>query len=293
MANLKEVRLRIASVKSTQQITSAMKMVAASKLRKAQNAIIKLRPYASKLTEMLQNLTASLGNDNNSPYAQQREPKNVLIITFASNRGLCGAFNANVIKATNYLIGDTYAAANKAGTLRLMTFGRKVTEYYSKRANVYASFDHIYDNLTFEQVAPIAEDLMKAFASKEFDRIVIVYNQFKNAAVQRLINEQFLPIQPQEQDTSKQTNTLDYIFEPNKEDIIRELIPKSLKIQLYKALLDSFASEQGARMTAMHQATDNADELLKELRLSYNKARQFAITKEILEIVGGAEALKA
>jgi len=292
MANLKEVRLRIASVKSTQQITSAMKMVAASKLRKAQNAIIKLRPYASKLTEMLQNLTASLGNDN-SPYAQQREPKNVLIITFASNRGLCGAFNANVIKATNYLIGDTYAAANKAGTLRLMTFGRKVTEYYSKRANVYASFDHIYDNLTFEQVAPIAEDLMKAFASKEFDRIVIVYNQFKNAAVQRLINEQFLPIQPQEQDTSKQTNTLDYIFEPNKEDIIRELIPKSLKIQLYKALLDSFASEQGARMTAMHQATDNADELLKELRLSYNKARQFAITKEILEIVGGAEALKA
>jgi len=208
MANLKEVRLRIASVKSTQQITSAMKMVAASKLRKAQNAIIKLRPYASKLTEMLQNLTASLGNDNNSPYAQQREPKNVLIITFASNRGLCGAFNANVIKATNYLIGDTYAAANKAGTLRLMTFGRKVTEYYSKRANVYASFDHIYDNLTFEQVAPIAEDLMKAFASKEFDRIVIVYNQFKNAAVQRLINEQFLPIQPQEQDTSNQTKKI-------------------------------------------------------------------------------------
>lgn len=293
MANLKEVRIRIASVKSTQQITSAMKMVAASKLRKAQNAILKLRPYASKLTEMLQNLTESLGSDSDSPYAQKREPNNVLIITLASNRGLCGAFNANVIKATNNLISGTHAAANKAGTLRLMTIGRKVTEYYSKRANIYESHDHIYDNLSFEQVAPIAENLMKAFALKEFDQIVIVYNQFKNAAVQRLICEQFLPVLPQEPDAEKQRSTLDYIFEPNKEDIITELIPKSLKIQLYKALLDSFASEQGARMTAMHQATDNADELLKSLRLSYNKARQFAITKEILEIVGGAEALKA
>lgn len=293
MANLKEVRIRIASVKSTQQITSAMKMVAASKLRKAQNAIIKLRPYASKLTEMLQNLSTSLGTDSDSPFAQQREPKNVLIITIASNRGLCGAFNANVIKATNNLINDTYAAANKAGTLRFMTFGRKVTEYYSKRANVYSSFDHIYDKLSFENVAPLAEDLMKAFEAKEFDRIVIVYNQFKNAAVQRLISEQFLPIQPPETNSVLQNNTPDYIFEPSKEEIITELIPKSLKIQLYKALLDSYASEQGARMTAMHQATDNADELLKDLRLSYNKARQTAITKEILEIVGGAEALKA
>jgi F-type H+-transporting ATPase subunit gamma len=293
MANLKEVRIRIASVKSTQQITSAMKMVAASKLRKAQNAIIKLRPYASKLTEMLQNLSASIDDSNDSPFAQQREPKNVLIITLASNRGLCGAFNANVIKATNNLINDNYAGANKAGTLRLMTFGRKVTEYYGKRSTVYASFDHIYDNLSFENVAILAEDLMKAFALKEFDRIVIVYNQFKNAAVQRLISEQFLPIQPLETNTVQQTNTLDYIFEPGKEEIINELIPKSLKIQLYKALLDSYASEQGARMTAMHQATDNADELLKDLRLSYNKARQTAITKEILEIVGGAEALNA
>jgi F-type H+-transporting ATPase subunit gamma len=293
MANLKEVRIRIASVKSTQQITSAMKMVAASKLRKAQNAIIKLRPYASKLTEMLQNLSASIEDDSDSPYAEQREPNKVLVITLASNRGLCGAFNANVIKATNILNTTTYSPAHKAGTLRLLTFGRKVTEYYSKRATVYASFDHIYDNLSFEQVAPIAEDLMKAFVSKEFDRIVIVYNQFKNAAVQRLVSEQFLPIQPPEPAATKQTNTLDYIFEPNKEDILNELIPKSLKIQLYKALLDSYASEQGARMTAMHQATDNADDLLKELRLSYNKARQTAITKEILEIVGGAEALKA
>jgi F-type H+-transporting ATPase subunit gamma len=293
MANLKEVRIRIASVKSTQQITSAMKMVAASKLRKAQNSIIKLRPYASKLTEMLQNLSASLGTDSDSPFAQQREPKNVLIITLASNRGLCGAFNANVIKATNNLINDAYAGANKAGTLRLMTFGRKVTEYYGKRASIYASFDHIFDNLSFENVAPLAEDLMKAFEAKEFDRIVIVYNQFKNAAVQRLISEQFLPIHPPETNTAEQNNTLDYIFEPSKEEIITELIPKSLKIQLYKALLDSYASEQGARMTAMHQATDNADELLKDLRLSYNKARQTAITKEILEIVGGAEALKA
>jgi F-type H+-transporting ATPase subunit gamma len=293
MANLKEVRIRIASVKSTQQITSAMKMVAASKLRKAQNAILKLRPYASKLTEMLQNLTASLGTDSDSPFAQYRDPNNVLIITIASNRGLCGAFNANVIKATNNLITNTYAEANKAGKLRLMTFGRKVTEYYSKRGNVYQSYDHIYDNLTFDHVAPIAESLMKAFVSKEFDQIVIVYNQFKNAAVQRLISEQFLPVQPEPTDTTKPGNSLDYIFEPNKEDIINELIPKSLKIQLYKALLDSYASEQGARMTAMHQATDNADELLKDLRLSYNKARQTAITKEILEIVGGAEALKA
>jgi F-type H+-transporting ATPase subunit gamma len=293
MANLKEVRIRIASVKSTQQITSAMKMVAASKLRKAQNAILKLRPYASKLTEMLQNLTASLGTESDSPFAQYRDPNNVLIISIASNRGLCGAFNANVIKATNNLIAGTYSEANKAGKIRLMTFGRKVSEYYSKRANVYASHDHIFDSLTFDHVAPIAESLMKAFISKEFDQIIIVYNQFKNAAVQRLISEQFLPVQPQQTETNKPGNTLDYIFEPNKEDIITELIPKSLKIQLYKALLDSFASEQGARMTAMHQATDNADELLKDLRLSYNKARQTAITKEILEIVGGAEALKA
>ena len=293
MANLKEVRIRIASVKSTQQITSAMKMVAASKLRKAQNAIIKLRPYASKLTEMLQNLSASIEGDSDSPFAQQREPRNILILTLASNRGLCGAFNANVIKATNNLIANTYGAANKAGTLRLVTFGRKVTEYYNKRSAVYASYDHIYDNLSFENVAPLAEELMKAFSEKEFDRIVIVYNQFKNAAVQRLVSEQFLPIQPPETTAVKQANPLDYIFEPNKEDILNELIPKSLKIQLYKALLDSYASEQGARMTAMHQATDNADDLLKELRLSYNKARQTAITKEILEIVGGAEALKA
>ena len=297
MANLKEVRIRIASVKSTQQITSAMKMVAASKLRKAQNAIVKLRPFAGKLAELLQKLSASLDDEIDNIYGQQRDPKKVLIIIIASNRGLCGAFNANVIKSANNLIEHTYSQANKSGNLQLVTFGKKVTEYYQKKlVKIRGSYDEIYDNLTYDNVSPIAEGFMKAFAEKEFDKIIIVYNQFKNAVVQQLVNEQFLPIAPPVpivDPAAKNNVVLDYIFEPSKEEIIAALIPKSLKIQLYKALLDSFASEQGARMTSMAQATDNATDLLKELQLAYNKARQWAITKEILEIVSGAEALKS
>ena len=293
MANLKEVRIRIASVKSTQQITSAMKMVAASKLRKAQNAIVKLRPFAGKLAELLQKLNASLDDEIDNVYGQQRDPKKVLIIIIASNRGLCGAFNANVIKSANNLIEHTYSQANKAGNLQVVTFGKRVTEYYQKkRVKIRGSYDEIYDNLTYDNVSPLAEGFMKAFAEKEFDQIIIVYNQFKNAVVQNLVNEQFLPIAPPVADPAAKHVVLDYIFEPSKEEIIAALIPKSLKIQLYKALLDSFASEQGARMTSMAQATDNATDLLKELQLAYNKARQWAITKEILEIVSGAEALK-
>lgn len=294
MANLKEVRIRIASVKSTQQITSAMKMVAASKLRKAQNAIIKLRPFAGKLAGLLQKLSASLDDGIENEYGEQRIPKKVLIIVIASNRGLCGAFNANIIKSTNKLIENTFSQASKAGNLQLVTIGKKVTEYYHKKTiKVLASYDDIFDNLTFENIAPIAEGFMKAFADKEFDHIIIVYNQFKNAVVQRIVNEQFLPIEPPAITPATKGVALDYIFEPGKEEIVNALIPKSLKIQLYKALLDSFASEQGARMTSMQQATDNATDLLKELQLAYNKARQWAITKEILEIVSGAEALKS
>lgn len=294
MANLKEVRIRIASVKSTQQITSAMKMVAASKLRKAQNAIVKLRPFAGKLAGLLQKLSASLDDGIDNVYGEKRAPNKVLVIVIASNRGLCGAFNANIIKSANSLIENTYAQAAKAGNLQLVTIGKKVTEYYQKKSiKLRGSYDDIYDNLTFENVAPIAEGFMKAFADKEFDRIIIVYNQFKNAVVQRIVNEQFLPIESPEVPAAAKGIVLDYIFEPSKEEIINALIPRSLKIQLYKALLDSFASEQGARMTSMQQATDNATDLLKQLQLAYNKARQWAITKEILEIVSGAEALKS
>jgi len=257
-----------------------MKMVAASKLRRAQNAIVKLRPFAGKLTELLQKISASLENDIDNIYGQKREPEKILLIVIASNRGLCGAFNANVIKSSN--------------NLWVATFGKKVTEYYQKKPiKMLGSYDDVYDNLVFENVAPFAESFMKAFTDKEFDRIILIYNQFKNAVVQNLVNEQFLPIEPLPIDPAAKGIMLDYIFEPSQEEIMRELIPRSLKIQLYKALLDSFASEQGARMTSMAQATDNATDLLKELQLAYNKARQWAITKEILEIVSGAEALKS
>lgn len=295
MANLKEVRIRIASVKSTQQITSAMKMVAASKLRRAQNAILQMRPYAAKLKEILQNLSASLdAGDESSIYSRQREASRILVVAVSSNRGLCGAFNANVIKSTVNLVTSKYGAQHEKGDVALVTIGKKVSEYFSKRNyRVLEKHDDIFDQLTFDNVSVIAETLMKKFADKEFDRIEIVYNQFKNAATQRLVTEQFLPVERVEkQEGQKNEAKVDYIFEPSKVEIVRDLIPKSLKIQFYKAILDSFASEHGARMTAMHQATDNAQELLKDLSLAYNKARQAAITKEILEIVSGAEALK-
>ncbi len=292
MLSLKEVRIRIASVKSTQQITSAMKMVAASKLRKGQNAIVQLRPYASKLQEILQNLSASLEGSGESVFSENREIKEVLIVVMTSNRGLCGAFNSNVIKAALRHIQSNYPNYQENNKLSLITIGRKGSEFFRKNHfHVTESLDSIYDSLTFEQVSQIAERLIDSFSKGEFDRIDIIYNQFKSAAVQRLIVEQYLPVLPQAIDKTKNFQS-DFIFEPDKHQIVNNLIPKSLKIQFFKCLLDSYASEMGARMTAMHQATDNASELLKELKLTYNKARQASITKEILEIVTGAEALK-
>ncbi len=284
MANLKEIRNRISSVSSTMQITSAMKMVSAAKLKKAQDAITAMRPYADKLTELLQNLSATLDADSGSKFAEQREVKNVLVVAITSNRGLCGAFNSNIIKQTNLLINDTYA--NK--DVSVLAIGKKSNDAFDKLGCVIANKSEIFDNLTFDNVAEIAEMLMEKFVEGEFDKIEIVYNKFKNAATQIVMTEQFLPIVPVEGEGNA---NLDYIFEPSKEEIVEELIPKSLKTQLYKGIRDSFASEHGARMTAMHKATDNATELRDQLKLTYNKARQAAITNEILEIVGGAEAL--
>jgi len=293
MPNLKEVRIRIASVKSTQQITSAMKMVAASKLRRAQNAILKMRPYAAKLKDILQNLSASLDSGDANPYTQQRSADKVLLVVITSNRGLCGAFNTNVLRAAVQRIQNEYATQAGLGNVSFLTIGRKATEFFSKRGyNVVSSHDSIFDSLTYENVSVIAGSVMETFANKQFDRVEIVYNQFKNAAVQKLTVEQFLPVEAPAQSAVVSKINTDFIFLPSKEEIVSELIPKSLRIQFYKAVLDSNASEHGARMTAMHQATENAGDLIKELNLAYNKARQAAITKEILEIVSGAEALK-
>ena len=295
MAGLKEVRIRIASVKSTQQITNAMKMVAASKLRKAQTAIIKLRPYAAKLREILQNLSASSDNSDENVFSLERKPEKVLLVVIASNRGLCGAFNSNIIKMAVNLTETTYHRQFSQSNGSLITIGRKATEYFRKRKyKVIESHDELFDQLTFANASILAERIMKGYSGKEFDRIDLIYNQFKNAAVQRLIVEQYLPIAPSEAvaQTPVAKTESDYIFEPDKETIVRELIPKTLRIQLFKAALDSYASEQGARMTAMNKATENAKDLLRDLNISYNKARQNAITNAILEIVSGAEALK-
>jgi F-type H+-transporting ATPase subunit gamma len=295
MAGLKEVRIRIASVKSTQQITNAMKMVAASKLRRAQNAIIKLRPYAAKLREILQNLSVAIENSEENVFSEERKQEKIVLVVITSNRGLCGAFNSNIIRMAANLLETKYQSQFRNNHVSLITIGRKGTDYFRKRKYpVLESHDELFDQLTFANVSLLAEKLMKMFAGKETDRIDIVYNQFKNAAVQRLIVEQYLPIAPPSATTGTPASKMeaDYIFEPDKETIVRELIPKTLRIQLFKALLDSFASEQGARMTAMQQATENAKELLRELNISYNKARQNAITNAILEIVSGAEALK-
>lgn len=294
MPGLKEVRIRIGSVKSTQQITNAMRMVAASKLRRAQNAIVRLRPYSAKLREIMQNLSSPAGETTGSVYAEERKPMRILLVVLTSNRGLCGAFNANVIKAALHLLGTTYADQNKRNDVSLITVGRKATEFFRKRKyNVADSWDEVYDQLSYEKVSPYAEKLMKAFEAKEYDRIVLVYNQFKNAATQRLVEEQYLPVvKPETPDLPVKKAMADYIFEPSQEQLLHELLPKSLRIQFHKAVLDSFASEQGARMTAMQKATDNAKEILRNLQISYNKARQNAITKELLEIVAGAEALK-
>jgi F-type H+-transporting ATPase subunit gamma len=268
-----------------------MKMVSASKLKRAQNAIVKMRPYAGKLKEILENLSASL-DSTDGIYSNERKVHKVLIIVITSNRGLCGAFNGNVTKSAVNLINNDYAGINKTRNLDIICIGKKGSDFFVKRKyNVIDTNMQILDSLSFDNVAPIAEKLMKSFVDGKYDRIVVVYNQFKNAAVQILSTEQFLPI-AKAKTPGKAKQIVDYIFEPGKEEIVSLLIPKSLKIQFYKMLLDSVAAEHGARMTAMHKATDNADSLMKELRLTYNKARQASITKEILEIVGGAEALK-
>jgi len=293
MANLKEVRNRIASVTSTQQITSAMKMVSAAKLRRAQDAITQMRPYAQKLKEILTNLSASVDSSEGGEYSVQREPKKVLVVAITSNRGLAGAFNTNILKLSRALVHEKYQKQNDAGNVKVISIGKKASEFFSRnKYSAVSSHNEVYDGLSFDKIAVIAENIMVAFKRHEFDRVEIVYNRFKNAAVQLPTSEQLLPVLPPENDIKgKKANSIDYIFEPNQETIVRELIPKSLKIQLYKAVLDSHAAEHGARMTAMNKATDNARDLIKELKLSYNKARQAAITNEILEIVGGAEAL--
>lgn len=284
MANLKEIRNRITSIKSTMQITSAMKMVSAAKLKKAQDAITAMRPYSSKLTELLQSLSATLDSDASSVYSTQKEVENVLLVVITSNRGLCGGFNSSIIKRTIKAIDGKYSNV----AVDLLTIGKKGDDILSKKYTVIENRNDIFDDLTYENVAQIASKIMDLYVAGSYQKIELVYNQFKNAATQTPQLENFLPIQPIESD---ETVTLDYIFEPSKEEIVLELIPKSLKTQLYKAIRDSLASEHGARMTAMHKATDNATELRDELLLKYNKARQAAITNEILEIVGGAEAL--
>ena len=285
MANLKEIRNRITSVGSTMQITSAMKMVSAAKLKRAQDAILQMRPYANKLTELLVNLSSSLDSSEGGDFSVNREIKNVLLIPITSNRGLCGGFNANIIKQTISLINDDY----NDKSVSVISIGKKSSEYFrNNNYNVISSHDDIFSDLTYDSVAKIAEDIMQSYLDLKYDKVILVYNQFKNAATQNVMSENYLPVESPEEEGAV---IGDYIFEPEKKEIIEQLIPKSLKTQLFKAVLDSHASEHGARMTAMHKATDNASELKKDLTLSYNKARQAAITAEILEIVGGAEAL--
>ena len=284
MANLKEIRNRIASVSSTMQITSAMKMVSAAKLKKAQDAITAMRPYSDKLTELIQNLSGAIDGDTPNPYTQLRPVEKSLLIVITSNRGLCGGFNSNIIKATN-----SYLAEHANEKVDLITLGKKGNDILAKSSNINANNNAIFDDLSFSHASEIAEAFMEAFAQKEYDRVDVVYNRFKNAATQIVTTETLLPISAEVEDNN--SATADYIFEPTQEEIVNELLPKSVKMQLFKALRDSFASEHGARMTAMHKATDNATELRGQLKLTYNKARQAAITNEILEIVGGAEAL--
>jgi F-type H+-transporting ATPase subunit gamma len=289
MANLKEIRNRISSVGSTMQITSAMKMVSAAKLKRAQDAVTQMRPYAGKLREILENLSATLDLSENA-YAEQREVKKVLIVGVTSNRGLCGGFNNNVIKRVGALIAQDYSGKE----VSVLCLGKKIKDVYKRTDHFYQNarieaMEDIYADLRFELVAQVADEIMAQFLNKSFDKVVIVYNRFVNAAAQIVETEQFLPIIP----SASETEAGDYIFEQPKMEIVEDLLPKSMKLQLYKAIRDSFASEHGARMTAMHKATDNAKELQKNLKLSYNKARQAAITNEILEIVGGAEALNA
>jgi F-type H+-transporting ATPase subunit gamma len=291
MANLKEVRIRISSVQSTQQITKAMKMVSAAKLKRATNAIVALRPYATKLKEILGNLSASLEGAS-SPFIQEREPNKVLIVVVSSNRGLAGAFNMNVIKTANILIAEKYSEQLKNGNVSIVAIGKKAQDFYEKRNyKVVGNNNEVYSALTFENVTKITDAIMAGFEKEEFDRVELVYNRFKNAAVQILTTEQLLPLPKTETNEAVKASNVDYILEPNQEEIVTQLIPKSIKTQLYKAVLDSHASEHGARMTSMDKATENAGDLIKALKLAYNQARQAAITTELTEIVSGAAAL--
>ncbi|GGH20877.1 ATP synthase F1 subunit gamma [Mucilaginibacter phyllosphaerae] len=297
MANLKEVRNRITSVTSTQQITKAMKMVSAAKLKRATNAIVQLRPYANKLNDLLANLSASL-EDGASPYLQQREPVRVLVVVVSSNRGLAGAFNTNVIKTANNLIAEKYSEQLRAGNVSIVAIGKKSQEFFQRRKyNVIGNNNDLYLDLNFTNASKITEAIMQGFINGDYDRVELVYNHFRNAAVQYQVAEQLLPVPMPEQKPKDKTKAatiesqVDYILEPSQEEIVEQLIPKNIKIQLYRAVLDSNASEHGARMTAMDKATENAGDLLKALKLSYNQARQAAITTELTEIVSGAAAL--
>ena len=293
MANLKEVKGRIQTVSPTQQITKAMKMVSAAKLRRAQDRITQMRPYSQKLSKVIQNVSAGLSGENlDNKYSEQRESNNVLLVVVSSDRGLCGGFNNNAFKFVRSLIAEKYSAQQSSGNLSILPIGKKAYDYFRKRDyQVIDTYYELMGHLDFDQVKEAAEYVMASFSEGKFDKVEIVYNEFKNVAVQLIKNEQFLPINMDAEEEEEISNPTDYIFQPTKEFIFKEIIPKSLKIQFYKTLLESNASEQGARMTAMDQATDNATELLKELKLTYNRTRQAAITTEILEIVGGAEAL--
>jgi F-type H+-transporting ATPase subunit gamma len=292
MANLKEIRIRIASVQSTQKITSAMKMVSAAKLRRAQIAIQKLRPFANKLNEIFSNITTAEENEAN-PLAEIRPVENVIIVLIASNKGLCGGFNNTVIKECESLLKSQYSALYQKEKIQFIGIGKRMSDYIrTRKYPVYGFYDEFTSNPSFESISHLAEDLIDKFTAKKIDKVIIIYNEFKNAATQILTNIQYLPIQSVQNDISKLKN-IDYIFEPEKAKLYEMIMPKIMKIKLYKAVLDSIASEHGARMTAMHKATENADELIKELNLTYNKVRQSSITNEIIEIVSGAEALNS
>ena len=298
MASLKEVRSRIQSVSSTQQITKAMKMVSAAKLRRAQDGVTRLRPYAQRLTSILANLTRTTTDEVVSEYGVVREVRRVLIIAITSDRGLAGAFNSNIFKGVNALLGTRYASMPRAN-VSIMAIGKKANDYYGRRdLKRVGDYSHVFAQLSFDTVRVAAEEAMRGFTEGAYDEVVMVYNEFKNVATQVVQAEQLLPLAATEVPAGTPSAqapdaSIDYIFEPSKEEIIRSLIPLSIKTQLYKAVLESNASEHGARMTAMDKATDNAGELLKSLKLTYNRTRQAAITTEILEIVGGAEALAA
>lgn len=292
MANLKEIRIRIASVQSTQKITSAMKMVSAAKLRRAQTAIQKLRPFSNKLNEILGRITTE--DSENNPLAEVRPVNKAIIVLIASNKGLCGGFNNSVIKEAEVLLKNQYAALHDKGDVQFIGIGKRVSDYLrSRKYPVLGFYDDFTVNSSFEEVAALADELMNKFVRKEVDKVILIYNEFKNAATQLLIDDQYLPLKPMVAHTENSSQNVDYIFEPGKEELYKMLIPKAMHTKLYKAVLDSVASEHGARMTAMHKATENADELIKQLNLTYNKVRQSSITNEIIEIVSGSEALNS